>query len=178
MKNKYQILPFAFITILFLVGFNALISSVPLVTEGSRTSSIGAISKDEGMEDSIELNLCGLESVVCQNEIDSPPPQNYFITGTSQIEAQIREIAKRENFKWPDYLVRLAYYESRFNPKAVNVNKNKTVDRGLFQWNRYYHPEITDTCAYDVECSTIATMNAINAGKQKEWSTNYLAMRK
>jgi len=85
------------------------------------------------------------------------------------VEEEIRQIAKEHNFKWPDYLVRLAECESSLNPNAVNDNGKYGKDWGLFQWNDYYNPEMKD-CAMDIECSTIATMNAINAGKQSWWA--------
>lgn len=85
------------------------------------------------------------------------------------VEEEIRRIAKEHNFKWADYLVRLAECESSLNPNAVNDNGKYGKDWGLFQWNDYYNPEMKD-CAMDIECSTIATMNAINAGKQSWWA--------
>ena len=42
----------------------------------------------------------------------------------------------------------LAYEESRFNPKAVNINDN-TVDRGLFQLNSLTFPKMTEQQAFD-----------------------------
>ena len=64
----------------------------------------------------------------------------------------IEVIAQQEKTD-PDLAVRVALCESNFNPDAKNQNPNGTLDRGLFQWNDYYHPEITDRCAFDPECS-------------------------
>jgi len=36
----------------------------------------------------------------------------------------------------------ISYTESRFNPEAVNVNVNETIDNGLFQINDFYHPDV------------------------------------
>ena len=85
------------------------------------------------------------------------------------VEQQIRDIANEHNFQWPDYLVRLSFCESRHNPYATNGNGGHSIDRGLFQWNDKYHPEISDECAFDIRCSTIETMNAINSGNQSWW---------
>lgn len=94
------------------------------------------------------------------------------------VEEQIRAIAKKKAFKWTDYLVRLAFLESSFNTKAINVNRGGSIDRGLFQWNDRWHPEILDECAFDLECATLKTMEAINNGNQHWWATDKLAQRK
>lgn len=43
----------------------------------------------------------------------------------------------------------LAYVESRFNVKASNVNKNRTIDRGLFQLNSGSFPNLTEPDFYN-----------------------------
>lgn len=88
------------------------------------------------------------------------------------VEQTIRRIAKEQSFQWPDYLVKLAKCESGLNPKAVNVTGNKpkqSRDRGLFQINDFYHKNISDAQAFDVEFSTKYTIKLINEGKQGYW---------
>ena len=60
----------------------------------------------------------------------------------------IRKIAKEEGVD-PELAVRVAECESNLNPKAVNVNKGGDRDRGLFQINSKYHPDISDEDAFD-----------------------------
>jgi hypothetical protein len=43
--------------------------------------------------------------------------------------------------------------------------------RGLWQINRIYHPEVSDQCAYNVECSTDWALQRIMDGNINEWST-------
>ena len=80
------------------------------------------------------------------------------------VEEQIRAIAAEKNFKWADYLVRLADCESTLNPNAINdKNRNGTIDWGLFQWNSKNPPiPITKECAFDLRCSTERAIEAIN----------------
>lgn len=94
----------------------------------------------------------------------------------SSVEGQIRAIAAEQNFQWPDYLVKLAHCESRLNPAATNTNTDarKTTDRGVFQINDYWHPEVSDECAFDTRCATEWTMSRINAGYQHEWTCDDL----
>lgn len=87
---------------------------------------------------------------------------------TETVEEIIRKIAKQESVD-PELAVRVARCESGLNPAAKNVNAPDSIDRGLFQWNNKYHPEITDVCAYDVECSTSAFCKAFKNGNLSWW---------
>ena len=89
------------------------------------------------------------------------------------VEQQVRDIAKEHNFKWTDYLIRLAKCENRkFDPTVINDKGNTpsySKDRGIFQINDYWHKEVSDECAHSIRCSTIWTMERINDGYQSEW---------
>lgn len=90
------------------------------------------------------------------------------------VETQIRDIARRLNFRWPNYLVKLAFCESGLDPLAVNTTGNYPAgsrDLGLYQINDYWH-NVSDDCAFDVVCATEWTINRINAGYQQEWVCN------
>ncbi len=88
-------------------------------------------------------------------------------------EQTIRRLAKEANFKWPEYLVRLAKCENpKMNPKNYNDGGNhpvKSRDRGQFMINNYWNPQVSDECAYDLTCATKWTMEMINSGHQGEW---------
>lgn len=91
-------------------------------------------------------------------------------TATSPVETpeqEIRRIASEMNFKWPDYLVRLAKCESSLNPQAININRNGTADKGIFQINDVHG--LSDEFRYDIRKSTEWTINKINQGEQHIW---------
>ena len=69
------------------------------------------------------------------------------------IEERIREVAIGEGFSEIDMLLKVAKCESSMNPYAINVNRDGSVDSGLFQINEYWHGADRD-CHTDVECST------------------------
>lgn len=54
----------------------------------------------------------------------------------------------------------LAFSESTFNPKAYSKNPptkgcpQGSTDRGIFMINDCYHLEVSDECAYDVNCAS------------------------
>jgi len=85
------------------------------------------------------------------------------------VEEQIRDIARDEGVD-PDLAVRVAKCESGLNPSAVNKNIDGSIDRGLYQWNSKWHPEITDKCAFDIECSTRAFCKAFKEGHLSWWA--------
>lgn len=55
--------------------------------------------------------------------------------------------------------------ESGWNTKAVNVNKDGSRDRGLWQWNDKAWPSISDKCAFDPVCSTLKAIEVSKNGK-------------
>ena len=120
------------------------------------------------------------EYIELRNENITPEVKTEPIKLNSEdIEQQIRDIAKETGFKWPDYLVKLAKCESSLRPNAINNKNNNpswSKDRGLFQINDYWHSNVTDECAFDVECATKYTMDKINAGYQKLWTCNNIVL--
>jgi|SRR5579864_8886516 len=59
-------------------------------------------------------------------------------------------------------------HESRHHPYALGDNGQS---RGIWQINRVYHPEVSDACAYDVQCSTDWSLRRIQDGYVNEWTT-------
>ena len=94
------------------------------------------------------------------------------------VENHIISIAKRERFYDIDLLLAVAMAESTFRPWAIreNIRDNGRVwstDRGLYGWNDYFHPYISDKCAYSIECSTVETIKAIKNGNIYWWKASY-----
>lgn len=88
------------------------------------------------------------------------------------IEEQIRHLADEHNFRWPDYLVNLACCEGLLKTETTNDKGNTpsySIDRGLYGINDFWHSEISNNCAFDLNCSTLWTMKRINEGYQHEW---------
>lgn len=88
------------------------------------------------------------------------------------VKEQIRKIAREENFEWTDYLLRLGCCESSLKQNARNDNGYYKMDRGVFQINSFFHPEVSDECADNILCATKWTMWMINSGRQHEWVCN------
>lgn len=62
--------------------------------------------------------------------------------------------------------------ESGGNSAARNVNTDGSIDRGLWQINNKAHPEVSDACAFNPECSTLAALRISNQGKNfTPWTT-------
>lgn len=91
--------------------------------------------------------------------------------GLSQKISKIREIAKEYMIN-PDLAVRVAKCESNFNVLALRRNADGSYDRGIYQWNDFYHPEISNDCAFDLECATRAFCEAAKRGKLFWWNAS------
>lgn len=87
------------------------------------------------------------------------------------IEDTIKRIAKAEGVD-PNLALRVAKCESGLNPAIQNENTLGSLDRGLYQWNNRWHPEITDEVAFDVEESTLAFCKAVKAGHLDWWNAS------
>ncbi|MEW1701218.1 hypothetical protein AB0468_37670, partial [Streptomyces sp. NPDC091278] len=70
--------------------------------------------------------------------------------------------------------IAVALAESSCDPSATNVTNNTppSRDRGLWQINDYWHPEVDDACAYAAQCNAEAAFTISNGGTNwQPWST-------
>lgn len=70
--------------------------------------------------------------------------------------------------------VAVAMAESRCDPAATGHNNGPppSDDRGLWQINDYWHPEVSDACAYDAACNARAAYRISRGGDDwTPWST-------
>jgi hypothetical protein len=70
--------------------------------------------------------------------------------------------------------VAVAMAESRCDPAATGHNNGPppSDDRGLWQINDYWHPEVSDDCAYDAACNARAAYRIARGGADwTPWST-------
>lgn len=74
--------------------------------------------------------------------------------------------------------VAVATAESSCNPSAVGSNgptagcPSGSLDRGLWQINNCYHPDVSDACAYDAQCNANAAYAISSGGTNwQPWST-------
>ena len=58
--------------------------------------------------------------------------------------------------------------ESGGKTRARNVNKDGSIDRGLFQINNKAHPNVSDACADNPQCAARAALRISSGGK--DWS--------
>jgi len=81
----------------------------------------------------------------------------------------IKDEAKKEGVD-PDLAVRVAKCESNLDPNAVHINKDGSKDRGIFQWNDKYHPEINNHYAFDPKLATREFCKAFKNGHLDWWN--------
>lgn len=68
--------------------------------------------------------------------------------------------------------ISVAMAESSCNPNATNINTNGSEDRGLWQINNAAWPNVSNACAFQVQCNADAAWNISNHGTNwGPWST-------
>lgn len=87
------------------------------------------------------------------------------------VEQQIRTIAMQNGID-PDLAIKVAKCESGLNPQAVNINKDNSIDRGLYQINNHYHPEVTSEQAFDITFATSFFCTAFKDGNISWWNAS------
>lgn len=64
---------------------------------------------------------------------------------------------------------KIIQHESWWQPDNSHRNKDGTLDRGLWMISDYWHPEVSDDCAYDYYCSTIQAIRIWQKRGPQEW---------
>jgi hypothetical protein len=70
--------------------------------------------------------------------------------------------------------VAIAWHESRGNTAALNDKNNSPAgsrDRGIWQINDYWNPQVTDACAFDPDCATAAAAALYQKAGWTPWAT-------
>jgi hypothetical protein len=102
-------------------------------------------------------------------------PDNGLIWDKANARHSVRVICDEFHLSWnqKDLICDICSCESQFNPNAKRINSPKSIDRGLFQINSFYHPDITDKMAYDPEYSVRWACKALKDKKVKTyWSAS------
>jgi hypothetical protein len=95
--------------------------------------------------------------------------ESQKIVEAPAIEKIIRAAAILEGVD-PELAIRVARCESNLNPAAKNVNADKSIDRGLYQINNKYHPEVTDAQAYDPNFAAHFFCQSVKSGHLAWWN--------
>lgn len=85
----------------------------------------------------------------------SRPAVEWFythVTSSREVALAILENADKNDIPL-SLAFSLAYVESRFKSDALNINKNHTIDRGLFQLNSSSFPKLTEAEFFDPKVS-------------------------
>jgi len=88
-------------------------------------------------------------------------------SSVSDVPAYIQSAARAAGVD-PSVAEWIVAHESQHHPDATGDGGES---RGIWQINRLYHPEVSDDCAYDMECSTDWSLQRIRDGYVSEWST-------
>ena len=95
-------------------------------------------------------------------------PTSASATSTAaQVRAYVIAQAKAYAVN-PDEADWIVSHESQY---CQNMHGDDGQSRGCWMISSVYHPEVSDACAYDLQCSTAWSLKWILAGHINEWST-------
>lgn len=150
----FAVLTFAFTTALQAVfpqtDIVSIIEEEPVIEDKIESVQIKpADFQKTAIEKSKEIDK-GLAYYRDENTKDSVIWFYTYITGSEKTANAILTNAEKNNIP-VSLAFSLAYVESRYKTRAVNKNKNKTIDRGLFQLNSKSFSDISEEDFFDPE---------------------------
>lgn len=83
-------------------------------------------------------------------EVERPLKEENYIDVVTYIAKRFEGHGKKAVAE----AIAISYLESKWTATATNQNTNGTTDRGYWQINSGAHPQITEECARNLECST------------------------
>lgn len=142
-----------------------------LVLTGVAIISVYAFAIDKVTDDSkievedLQAKIGGLQSVLEDYEIKDGQVKYKNSRGVIKT---IQDVCEEEEFD-VELAVKIAACESYLNPYFFQINKNGTVDRGVFAFNDLYYESVSNECAFNVECATRTFIKQAKAGKINDW---------
>ena len=106
-----------------------------------------------------------------KEETEEEEKKTEKIETEEEIINLIKKTAKKYGID-EELAVRVAKCESGLNPKAINTNAPDSIDRGLYQINSKWHPEITEEQAFDIQFSTNFFCEAVKNGYIRWWKAS------
>ena len=115
----------------------------------------------------LQLNFEPLGAFVEEaSAMELPEPEELEAVTGETPESIIRELGGVHT----EYLLKLAMCESSMRPDVRGEVDSR--DRGLFQINSRWNPDVTDECAFDVRCATEWTIGELEANRAWKWVCN------
>lgn len=137
----------------FLAGFTGY-SVIASLVAGKKTQNAPT---NESIKETITKALEENKTVKANNDID--------------IKSLIIEIADSMGID-NKLALAVAEAESSFNEKATNKNTDESIDRGLYQINSKWHPQVSDKEAFDPEFSIKFFCEAVKSGNLSWWNSS------
>lgn len=95
-----------------------------------------------------DLEEVGVEQTIVEEIIDEVQPDEVV---QDPVKAQIQEVFG-DNWEMA-YAVMFSESSGRVKAKNVNSDRHSSIDRGLFQINSYWNPDVSVECAFDMVCN-------------------------
>ena len=107
----------------------------------------------------------------CEPKPDPSPPGSNSAAVLSI--GELRDLTRSLGFADAKLAAAVAMAESSGRVRARNRNEGKrpSVDRGLFQINSRWHPEVSRACAFRARCNARAALRISDGGRDwRQWA--------
>ena len=99
-----------------------------------------------------------------------PPP--HHVLPPAQIAGMWKGAGGSDSTCTVAVAVSLAESGGDCSAQNINTDSHHSIDRGLWQINDYWHPEISNQCAYDCACNAKGALSISSGGSDfSPWST-------
>ena len=109
-----------------------------------------------------------VSAVPSANALTADEVKNYVSEQAKKLGLSERQI------QIADFIIKhestYCWRNGRFQPD-IQGDLDKGVSRGCWQISRLYHPEVSDACANDLDCSTDWSLKWIKSGHENQWSS-------
>lgn len=116
-----------------------------------------------------------IQNIMAQSTTPNPVQTTTYTQTQTTTEISIPDLITKicqEEEVDPNLALKVAKCESGLRPNAKNINAPDSIDRGLYQINSKWHPEVTDEQAYNPEFSIRFFCQAVKANKLDMWDAS------
>lgn len=148
--------------------------TIKILIIASLVAFIGISSKHEASKSPVVKELPKMVQSITQPVIASNLSATTTISAIPVEPTDMKEWVKwktgQAGLKWSD-IDCLISHESGWREMSYYINRGgKSLDRGLWMWNDKWNGHVTNECAFDFKCSTIAAIKKIkHDGNYNAW---------
>lgn len=116
----------------------------------------------------------GLPPTIPDIQVVETPPRVELYDSPDKVRQYVRDEWERRGLSGNlERFIKIGNCESGFKEDARHTNYHKdgstSLDRGIYQINNKYHPQIHDECAFDARCNVDYALDLYERSGEAPW---------